>query len=130
MSPLYGYSLGAFSYLANNAADMYPHNMFLEIGVNTGLIGLALFVFGVVPIGLSAIKRAWLNYNDWQTAFIVAAMADIFIRMQVSLSVTQGKLLFLLLGVSVSLIQKDRAPSGYTYSNIKYPPAISSVTSD
>lgn len=101
-APLFGYGPGAFSYLANNAAETYPHNMILELLVNGGLIGLAMFMCWVAPIGIGVFRKLFQPAVKWTTFFLFGMFLDSLITMQVSFTVVQGKMLFLALGIMVA----------------------------
>ena len=58
-SPLIGIGTGSFASMAQGVAS-YPHNIFLEIGSELGIIGLilfGLFVFKSIQYGRTIIKR-------------------------------------------------------------------------
>lgn len=101
-SPLFGYSFGAFSYLANNANGGYPHNMFLEILVNSGIVGLIFFLFWIVPLMTGMLKKLFQPGTDWSAFFVFGLFVDSLVTMQVSFTIVQGKLLFLALGIMVA----------------------------
>jgi O-antigen ligase len=99
-SPLIGYGLSAFGYMADGlgGADAYPHNMFLEILIDSGLIGLVLF--GVFLLSATARGYRWLGRKDmsWQMAVLIGLMTSALVRHQVSLSILAGKELLFALG--------------------------------
>lgn len=99
-APLFGHGIGSFGYLTDyQGLDSYPHNIFLEILVNTGLVGLVLFLAALVPTGLYAVKRAWRRESTWQDAFIAGLLGETLLRLQVSMSIMTGKVLFLAMGI-------------------------------
>lgn len=100
-SPVLGHGLGSFGYLVSYATEgAYPHNLFLEIAVDTGLIGLSLFLCGFVPTGGYVLSRAWAKASDWRMIFVAGLLAETFIRHQFSMSVTAAKVLFFALGLA------------------------------
>jgi O-antigen ligase len=103
-APLFGHGLGSFGYLANFSAAGYPHNAILEILVNSGFVGLALFAFGAGGLFRSAVVtaiRQRLNADAW---LLVALLVYTFTRLQISESITRGKTFFLLLGICAAQI--------------------------
>lgn len=99
-APLFGHGIGSFGYLTDyQGLDSYPHNLFLEILVSTGLVGLALFLAALVPLGWYAVRRAWAREGGWEDAFIAALLGETLLRHQVSMSVMTGKVLFLSFGI-------------------------------
>lgn len=98
-SPIFGYSLGAFSYMANNSQGSYPHNMFLEILVNNGIVGLLLFLFWIGPLASRGAAKLFQPTADWTAFFAFGLLVDSLVRLQVSFTIVQGKMLFLALGI-------------------------------
>ena len=103
-APLFGHGLGSFGYLANFSAASYPHNAILEILVNSGLVGLALFAFGAGSLFRSALDAAMRRTASCEAWLVVALLAYTFTRLQFSGSITRGKVFFLLLGVCAAQI--------------------------
>ncbi len=109
-APVFGHGLGAFFPLSNSrivrtldpATDDVPHNLELEILVNTGFVGLALFLAGFLPIALAGLRAMFRKPLDWTSGFVFCALLDSFFRHQLSLSVVDGKTLFLLLGLAAA----------------------------
>jgi O-antigen ligase len=108
-APLFGHGLGSFGYMANFAAGGYPHNAILEIAVNGGLVGLLLFTTGIIPPILSALSRALRQPANVDAWLLVALVVYTFTRLQLSLTITQGKLLFLLLGICTARFPQTTA---------------------
>lgn len=96
--PLFGSGAGAFGYLADGASGAYPHNMILEILVQSGVVGLLLFFVFCIPLVLRGIRDALQKPASWTAVFGLSLFASAFVRHQVSMSITEGKLLFLALG--------------------------------
>ena len=103
-SPLVGHGLGSFYYLADNSGGAYVHNLFLEILVDTGLVGLLLFLVPALRFGLFALSEAFRK-PSWQNALLLGMIVDAGLRHQVSLSVTFGKLLFFSFGILAAKMQ-------------------------
>lgn len=97
-APLIGNGAGSFGYLADNAEGAYPHNMFLEILVQSGLVGVILFMAFCVPLALGGFSNMLKRNFAWGSAFALTIFISAIVRHQVSMSITQGKLLFFALG--------------------------------
>ncbi len=97
-SPIFGTGAGSFAYLASGGDGAYPHNMFLELLVQGGLFGTLLFAAFFVPLALKGFRAALVKPADWALAFAIALFTSAFIRHQISMSITQAKLLFFALG--------------------------------
>ncbi len=100
-APFLGHGLGSFSYLANYANNTYPHNAILEILVNSGVVGLSLFLVAVAMLFRTAFAEALLDKRA-ESWLLVALLVYTFTRLQISESITHGKLFFLLLGVAAA----------------------------
>lgn len=90
-SPVWGMGLGSYEILTPFA---YPHNFFLEIAAQTGLIG----IFAVCILITSVVKRIRNTGMTSESSASVALCAIIlagFIHQQVSFSLPNGKPLFL-----------------------------------
>lgn len=100
-APVLGHGLGSFGFLVSYVTEgAYPHNLFLEIAVDTGFIGLLLFLCALVPTGWYAFSRAWAKGADWRLVFIAGLLLETLIRHQASMSVTAAKVLFFALGLA------------------------------
>lgn len=114
-SPLVGYGLSAFGYMADGlgAAGAYPHNMFLEIMVDGGLLGLILFMAFLLPAGFNAARRLGQKKMAWQVAVLIGLMTSALVRHQVSMSIMAGKELFFALGglAGLAAVSVDAAVS-------------------
>ena len=119
-SPLFGHGVGAFAYLANNAAGLYPHNMFLQVLVDLGLAGLIMLLGWLLPVIWQAVRQA-LREPRWAEMFALALFIDTFTRMQVSISLMQAKYMFLAGGIIVSQYLAARM-SVRTDERRRYPP--------
>jgi O-antigen ligase len=97
----------------------YPHNMFLEILLDGGVVGLLLFLGFLIPIGLFALRRAWKKDASWQPIFLAGLLLEALVRHQVSMTITAGKILYFTIGILMAqwageLLEKrakDHAPS-------------------
>ena len=109
-APVLGHGIGSFSYMTNNTLG-YPHNTLLEILVSAGVVGLTLFLVGLVPIVWRGTKKAAQRPANWEAILTLGLFVDIFVRMQLSMSITMGKLIFLSLGMMVAQSAASRLAS-------------------
>ncbi len=76
--PFLGTGLGAYSYTINPIATyrtpIYVHNMLLDITVETGLVGLFLFI----GIFISTIVALYKNKNDYIALFAIISLSVFF----------------------------------------------------
>jgi O-antigen ligase len=99
-APMFGHGLGSFGSLADwVTVDTYPHNMFLEVIVTSGIVGLAIFLAFYIPTLWFGISRGWRRAATWETLFVIGLFLDASVRHQVSLSITTGKVLFMMGGI-------------------------------
>jgi hypothetical protein len=54
---LWGHGLGANNFAADNTKAWSPHNLFMEILVDTGIIGLILYLFIYLKLGILSFKQ-------------------------------------------------------------------------
>jgi len=87
-SPLFGVGLNAF---AIRSGFPYPHNVFLEIFVEGGAVGLVLFL-----VMLGAVSRAFWRHRDMLHPASAAAFALVFTACQFSGDLYDSRGLFLL----------------------------------
>lgn len=111
-SPLVGYGLAAFGYMADGlgATGVYPHNMFLEIMVDGGLIGLILFLLFLLPASVHGYRQLSRKRISWPVAVLIGLMTSALVRHQVSMSIFAGKELFFALGGIAGLIATYTSP--------------------
>lgn len=75
--PVFGWGIGGFKnpdkgYLA--MFNKYPHNLFLEVGVEFGVVGIIFLIYL-----LSTIFRTLLNYEPiWLSIFLLALWLSMF----------------------------------------------------
>jgi O-antigen ligase len=102
-APIFGHGVGAFGYLGDYLVlGTYPHNMFLEILLDGGIVGLLLFLGFLVPVGLYALRRAWPINAEWQPIFLAGLFLETLVRHQVSMTITTGKVLFFTVGILIA----------------------------
>jgi hypothetical protein len=82
----------------------------LEILVNGGFVDLTLFGVGVALLFRSALIAALGKLDDCESWLLVALLTYTFTRLQISETITHGKLFFLLLGVAGARASVRRAP--------------------
>ena len=90
--PLFGHGLSAFG---TQTVHLYPHNIFLEIAVIAGVVGIFMFL---VVIGFAA-THAYKIYSREKSVFICLLLATVCAGMaqhQISFSIAHGKQLYLI----------------------------------
>lgn len=99
-SPIFGYGPGAFGYLNSgyDAIGNYPHNLFLELLVNGGLVGAMLFLLFVIPLGGRGMMALLKRPISWEIAVVGGLMLSSFVRFEGSFTVSAAKLAFFALG--------------------------------
>jgi O-antigen ligase len=109
-NPIFGSGAGAFGYLADDAAGAYPHNMILEILVQSGVAGLLLFLAFCASLVLKGSRDVLQKPASWTAIFSLSLLVSGIVRLQVSMSITTGKLLFFALGcIAARLIAEKQA---------------------
>ncbi|WP_331234427.1 O-antigen ligase family protein [Natronorarus salvus] len=98
-STLRGHGLGGWSVLVGDAdVQSYPHNLVLEILVELGVVGLALFAL-LVCAGVVALARGWVETGD-PTSFAVAALFSFtFLNAAVTGDLNENRFLFAAIGL-------------------------------
>jgi O-antigen ligase len=73
--PLFGYGEGQMAWVAPNAQDVYfqPHNIVLQLLLQWGLLGTALFGALAIPVARSCWRVAGANPAAAAPAYLVAA---------------------------------------------------------
>ncbi len=101
--PLFGAGLASFHGSANNleALGLYPHNVFLELLAETGLVGFTLFIIAFAAAIVAAARRAW-SLPFVQAAIWLGLLVCTIFEMNVSGSLT-GRDISFVLGLSVGL---------------------------
>ena len=100
-NPITGIGLGGYSALSGFE---YPHNLFLEVGAATGLVGLAL-LFGLFVAVSTKLAGLFHGVYRPQVALLAGMLTVAIVHQQVSFELAQGKGLFLiglLAGVAVA----------------------------
>lgn len=100
-APFLGSGLSAFK---ATGLGVYPHNIFLEIFTEGGLVGLTLLLLSLVLFFIYLIK-----YNDWLDAATVSATIMLLMATQVSGDLYDSRGLFILLvlcSLAVSMPKK------------------------
>lgn len=86
----------------------YPHNIFMEILVELGLVGItlifALFVFSVQEILRCRIQGRFTKH----TAFWIVAFVIMFLSAQFSGDINDNRILFMLLTISIASAHADK----------------------
>ncbi|WP_454747187.1 O-antigen ligase family protein [Ciceribacter selenitireducens] len=99
--PVFG--SGAGGYNLHTIFD-YPHNLFLEVAADFGLVGVLLILFIILSVGICFFRYGMLHVSGapfFLTLFVIA-----FVHQQVSFSLSSGKAIFvigILAGISSAL---------------------------
>lgn len=129
-APLLGHGAGSFPLLTGRAdIRRFPHNMFLEVLVETGLVGLvflvALLATALRPVSLERLRR------DPQALCAVMLFAGIFLDCMLSGDIPDNRVLFLLMGMlTVCALPQDQAqprPVSFLRQPHSAPPAAAAA---
>ncbi len=82
----------------NYITEPYPHNILLEIALNSGLIGCFLFMFYIVYILSKAINKCKRNYCEF-SLFAIVLFCYSFMSWMISNDFASSSVVFFLLGV-------------------------------
>jgi O-antigen ligase len=99
--PILGHGIGSWPIL-NGIGDVrdYPHNVFLEIMVEFGLIGLSLFV-GMVIFGLRTLGSWGSIAREPARILILMLFVNVFVNAQVSGDIGYNNIMFGIFGLLV-----------------------------
>jgi O-antigen ligase len=96
-----GVGIGGFSYIYNRSdMRLYPHNIFLEILSELGVLGMFLFTFMILfslKVALNNIKET-NNVNYYLNLGILLNFIFMFLNSQFSGDINDNRLLFTFLG--------------------------------
>ena len=111
-APVIGKGIGSFPELiGRNGESEYPHNIFLEVGVETGLVGLFLFssilLFGVFQFGLRGM------YKDPNKMILMILFVNTLVNAQFTEDLTGNRMLFAMAGLLMFGKTKQRLESDY-----------------
>jgi O-antigen ligase len=105
--PLLGIGVGGFASVV--PLDLYPHNIFLELGAEVGILG----VVAVVVVVLGGVRALWRAHRSAalrpEVALVAALLAAAFVNAQVSSDVTANSMLWLAAGLALGLAQRAEA---------------------
>ena len=111
--PLSGVGIGGFSMFAYGTdSRLYPHNIFLEIGAESGLLGFSLFLclVGFCLFYLMSLRKKYNREKYFLTTTILALFIFMLLKSLVSGDINDNRLLFVWIGVTYTLknIFKDK----------------------
>jgi O-antigen ligase len=107
--PLLGVGPGGFAALA---PALYPHNLFLEVGVELGLVGIVLLV-AILAFGASDLARAWRTGTDadrQDAALVFALLIAAFLNSLFSGALQTNSPLWLAIGLGLGLALRVSEP--------------------
>lgn len=94
--------------LAADARIPHAHNLFLQVGVDFGLLGLASF-FGLLVAAWLSLARAWRTASGWERGLVAGLLAGLLAHLvfgltdAVALGAKPGVLLWAVLGGALAL---------------------------
>jgi len=86
-----------------NGGRGYPHNLFLEIALSTGILG----IFLVSPLFFLVFRKGFVTELDQNTKFIFTIFIYYFISAQFSGSIYTSASLWITLSLLVALFKKN-----------------------
>lgn len=101
-NPLFGVGLGGFgiNYLGYDGSA-YPHNIFLEFLVETGIVGFVLFLSVIIIAFVKVFKS--FRTTDYLTASVSSTLIYMFINAMVSGDFNGNRTFFAFLGLALML---------------------------
>ncbi len=101
--PIFGYGIGAWPIHALSSDEhAYPHNIFLEIAVEYGAVGLLLFIAFLVVTAYIYLKNPSAEALLWLGLVILA-----FVAAQTSGDLSDNRRLFAFIGLAGVLLQSN-----------------------
>jgi len=104
---LLGTGTGSFSYISKHIDDrLYPHNIFVEIILEFGILGLLLFIFPFIFLLIDFIqnKRTFTRVQFVNISIWISLTILFFINAQVSGDINDNRLLWFFMGGLIGLI--------------------------
>jgi len=99
-APVIGKGIGSFPELiGRNGEVVYPHNIVLEVGVETGIVGLFLFVM-ILLFGLSKFGLIGM-YKDSYKMILMILFINTLVNAQFTADLTGNRMLFAMVGLLV-----------------------------
>jgi O-antigen ligase len=101
--PLFGIGTGGFGALQPD--ELYPHNLFLEVSAELGIVGLLLTV-GILALGLRSLSQTWrfaLPEERPVVAFVVALFVSALVNSLLSSDIQNNSTIWLALGLAIGL---------------------------
>jgi O-antigen ligase len=107
--PLLGVGPGGFAAVA---PAFYPHNLFLEVGVELGLVGIVLLV-AILAFGANDLVRAWrtgTGADRQDAALVLALLVAAFLNSLFSGALQTNSPLWLAIGLGLGLALRASEP--------------------
>jgi O-antigen ligase len=105
--PLFGYGIGSFPTLYRMGGYMYPHNIFLEFLVESGALGLLIFI-AFICICLRTIYR-FRERNQVYTGMLLSLVVFSLLNASISFDIFENSIVFIYFMMSVTI---------YSYSGV------------
>jgi len=94
--PMFGYGIGSFSYIIGSGDKRdYPHNIFLEIWVENGLIAVimfSIFLFFIMRVAIKKVNRPFVSS-------LLGVNIYFMLSLMKSSSLTEARVFFAYLGI-------------------------------
>ncbi|WP_157689266.1 O-antigen ligase family protein [Haloplanus rallus] len=103
--PLLGHGIGSFPTLYKSGTYMYPHNIFLEILVESGTIGIIFLSFFIYYVSITVIK--YRNHNYRLAGLISSLIIYSLINASVSFDIPGNKVFFIYSAMVLALFGYD-----------------------
>jgi len=128
-NPVLGPGIGGFTTTSPGAGG-YPHNFFLELASNSGVVGLTLAIATIACAVTTGLRYRVASIPDWGW-FLLAILVSGFAIQQVSFSLPMGKPLYLI-GILSGLFSGSTESSSRSRRAIgsslpTYPPSTTST---
>ncbi|MBP60024.1 MAG: hypothetical protein CMJ62_00740 [Planctomycetaceae bacterium] len=114
--PVFGHGLGSFAVLYQNIDErLFPHNLFLELVVETGVVGLVLLMLLLLVAFRNLVSQRRLS-DDPLRVLVFALLVNTFLQVMVSGDIPDNREFFGLLGLTCLVYrkvysdEKNRAP--------------------
>ncbi len=123
-SPYFGHGLGSFPVLYwNEDARSYPHNIFLELAVETGTVGVLLLLLLLFTAfrNLTSVGRL---HDDPLRLLVAVLVVNAFLQVMISGDIPDNREFFGLLGLTCLVNRKVKSHAQKSRSSYVRTPAV------